>query len=74
MENHPLLGCTLDPSDSGIPILGTSIMGTKTRKAREKIFRENKQMFHVNTFLSKHTKEVYNSYSYEKLALTAFTV
>ena len=24
-------------------------------------------MFHVNTFLSKHTKEVYNSYSYEML-------
>ena len=22
-------------------------------------------MFHVNTFLSKHTKEVYNSYCYE---------
>ena len=36
---------------------------------REKIFRESKQMFHVNTFLSKHTKEVYNSYSYETLAI-----
>ena len=36
---------------------------------REKIFRESKQMLHVNTFLSKHTKEVYNSYSYETLEI-----
>ena len=40
-------------------------MDTKTGKAREKIFRESKQMFQVNTFLSKHTKEACNSYSYE---------